>query len=168
MDGRKKKLVARRGAMEKPVYSTEHSRQLYERACKSLATGVSSGLRRTVTPTPLYFERGDGPYFFDADGHKLADYTLGWGPLIVGSNHPAINRAVEAQLRRGYTFGAQHQGESELAERICGANPGVEQAILASSGTEAVQAGALLTLARGDHAGRSKFVKFRRPLPRSG
>ena len=89
-----------------PPFRTDRSAALYERACRSLATGVSSGIRRNVTPVPLYFERGDGPYFLDADGHRLLDYTLAWGPLIVGSNHPVVNAGVVQQLSRGYTFGA--------------------------------------------------------------
>lgn len=141
----------------KPEFRTDRSAQLFERACRSLATGVSSGIRRNVTPIPLFYERADGPYFYDVDGHKLVDYTLAWGPLIVGSNHPRINQAVIDQLSKGYTFGAQHEAESLLCEAMVKAVPGVEQAILASSGTEAVQAA--LRLARA-HTGRDIFVKF--------
>jgi glutamate-1-semialdehyde 2,1-aminomutase len=138
-------------------FSTTRSQALYERACRSLATGVSSGIRRQATPVPMYFERGAGPYFFDVDGHRLLDYTLAWGPLIVGSNHPAVNARVGAQLARGYTFGAQHEGEIELAEMLTRLVPGVEQVILSNSGSEAVQAA--LRLARAT-TGRDKIVKF--------
>lgn len=140
-----------------PKFQTDHSADLFKRACESLATGVSSGIRRNVTPVPLYFERADGPYFFDVDGHRLLDYTLAWGPLIVGSNHPHINVRVVEQLGRGYTFGAQHVGEVELAERLTRIVPGVEQVILSNSGSEAVQAA--LRLARA-HTGRDKVIKF--------
>ena len=70
---------------------------LYRQACRTLATGVSSAMRRNVTETPLYFDRGEGPYFYDVDGHRLLDYTLGWGPLIAGNNHPQITSAVIEQ-----------------------------------------------------------------------
>ena len=135
----------------------DESEKLYARACEHLALGVSSGLRRAVTPTPLYFERADGPYFFDVDGHKLLDYTLAWGPLIVGSNHAAVNRAVTQQLSNGYTFGAQHKGEVRLAEQMCRLIPGIEQVIFSNTGSEAVQAA--LRLARGK-TGRNKIIKF--------
>jgi glutamate-1-semialdehyde 2,1-aminomutase len=138
-------------------FVADTSAALFERASRTLATGVSSGIRRNATPIPLYYERADGPYFFDVDGHKLLDYTLAWGPLIVGSNHPAINARVAEQLTRGYTFGAQHRGEIELAERMIQLVPGLEQVIVSNSGTEAVQAA--LRLARA-HTGRAKFVKF--------
>ncbi len=133
------------------------SAALHKRARSSLAMGVSSGLRRNIPPAPLFFERGDGPYFFDVDGHKLLDYTLGWGPLILGNNHPAINAAVRDQLSRGYTFGAQHRGEIELAELLAGLLPGVERVMFSNTGTEAIQAA--IRLARA-FTGRSKIMKF--------
>jgi glutamate-1-semialdehyde 2,1-aminomutase len=133
------------------------SERHYEQACQVLATGVSSALRRHATPTPLYFDRADGPYFWDVDGHRLLDYTLGWGPLILGSNHPKINDAVSRQLKRGYTFGAQHGLEIQVAQQICDLVPGVDQVIFANSGTEAVQAA--LRIARAS-TGRNKIIKF--------
>lgn len=133
------------------------SEQYYRRACKSLATGVSSSMRRSVTPIPLYIDKADGPYFYDVDGRELVDYTLGWGPLIVGSNHAAVNRAICRQLERGYTYGAQHLVEIELAEQIVASVPGVEQVIFGNTGTEAVQAALRIARAKTD---RQKIVKF--------
>ncbi len=138
-------------------FNTETSAKLFERAAQSLATGVSSGIRRNVTPVPLYFTRGDGAYFYDADGNELLDYTLAWGPLILGSNHHLLNSAIYAQLKKSYTFGAQHPGEIELAELMVQVLPGVDQVIFSNTGTEAVQAA--LRLARAA-TGRNKFIKF--------
>jgi len=130
---------------------------LYQRACQSLATGVSTAFRKNVTPVPMYFERGEGPYLYDVDGNRLIDYALAWGPLIVGNNHPRLTRAVTDQLASAYTFGAQHFGEIDLAEKMVAAIPGVERVIFSNTGTEAVQAA--LRLARG-FTGKEKIVKF--------
>lgn len=140
-----------------PEFITTNSQVLHQRSCQSLAMGVSSGLRRNVGPVPLFFERADGPYFFDVDGHRLLDYTLGWGPLILGNSHPAINAAVMKQLTTAYGYGAQHRGEIELAELLARVLPGVERVILSNTGTEAVQAA--IRLARA-YSGRSRIVKF--------
>lgn len=133
------------------------SQKLYAASCEVLATGVSSAIRRSVTPVPLYFDRADGPYFWDVDGRRLLDYTLGWGPLIVGNNHPQINSAVARQLQRGYTYGAQHELEIRVARQIVDMVPGVEQVIFSNTGSEAVQAA--LRIARAKTA-RNKIVKF--------
>ena len=139
------------------MLNTDQSKSLYERACQSLATGVSTSFRANVTSPPMYVERAKGPYFFDADGNQLIDYGLAWGPLIVGNDHPTLTRAVSDQLARGYAYGMQHRGEIELAEKMISILPGAERVIFSNTGSEAVQAS--LRLARA-YTGRNKFVKF--------
>ena len=139
------------------MFTTDRSKQLYDRACRSLATGVSTVFRRNVTPVPLYMQRASGPYQFDADGHEILDYLLAWGPLIVGNNHPKLTEAITKQLAKSYTYGAQHEGEIELAELMVKVLPGVERVIFSNTGTEAVQS--TLRLARA-YTGRDKIIKF--------
>ena len=103
------------------------------------------------------FERGVGPYLYDADGHELLDYTLAWGLLIAGSCHPRINAAVRDQLERSYAVGAGHELEVRLAERLTALLPGVDLVTFASSGSEIVQVA--LRLARAA-TGRDKILKF--------
>ncbi|MFM9059138.1 MAG: aspartate aminotransferase family protein [Planctomycetaceae bacterium] len=138
-------------------FSIDASAALLERSRRSLAMGVSSGMRKAGAPAPLFFERGEGAWYFDADGHRLLDYTLAWGPLILGNAHPAVIAAVTEQLARGFAFGAQHRGEIELAELMTSVVPGVERVIFSNTGSEAVQAA--LRLARA-FTGRPLFVKF--------
>jgi len=137
--------------------SVPQSELSYQRSCRTLATGVSSSMRRSVTPVPLFFERADGPYFFDVDGRQLVDYTLAWGPLMIGSNYAPLNAAVSEQLTKGYAFGSQHALEYTLAEAIVDSVPGVEQVIFSNTGTEAVQAAIRIARARTN---RNKIVKF--------
>jgi glutamate-1-semialdehyde 2,1-aminomutase len=128
-----------------------------ERARQSLAGGVSSGLRRTARPFPLYFDHGTGPYITDVDGNTYVDYMLGWGPLILGHAPPAINAAVADVLQRGHTFGAQHDLEYEVAELLQQYIPCAERIAFANSGTEVVQVA--LRLARACTS-RPRYLKF--------
>ena len=137
--------------------NTLRSTALFKTSSRYLAMGVSSGMRRAVTSPPLFFERAEGPYYFDVDGNRLLDYTLAWGPLILGSNHPVLNAAVTAAVQNSYTLGAQHPGEVSFARLLVETLPGVDQVIFSNTGSEAVQAA--LRLARAA-TGRSKFVKF--------
>jgi glutamate-1-semialdehyde-2,1-aminomutase len=139
------------------MFDAPRSAALLARSRRSLAMGVASGMRRAGGPTPLFFERGEGPYFIDVDGHRLLDYTLAWGPLILGNAHPALVEAVTAQLGRGFAYGAQHEGEIELAELLTTVVPGVDRVIVSNTGSEAVQAA--LRLARA-FTGRDLVVKF--------
>jgi len=131
--------------------------ELWQRAKKVLPGGVSSALRASFQPHPLYFSHGEGPYIFDVDGNRFIDFTLAWGPLIAGHGHPHILAEVNAAVSRGQTFGAQHELECILAERIQRIVPCAEMVAFASTGTEAVQVA--LRLARA-HTGRQKVIKF--------
>ena len=136
--------------------SYDASARRFARARQVLAGGVSSSFRAQVTPV-LSFERGAGPYLYDADGHEMLDYTLAWGLLIAGSCHPRINAAVRAQLERSYALGAAHEAEVRLAERLTEVLPGVDRVTFASTGSEIVQVA--LRLARAA-TGRAKVLKF--------
>src|SRR5438477_208272 len=100
---------------------------------------------------------GEGPYLYDLDGNQYLDYVGSWGPLILGHAHPRVVRAVEESVRRGASFGAPTEAESQLAELIIDAVPSVEMVRMVSSGTEASMSA--VRLARG-FTGRDVIVKF--------
>ena len=133
------------------------SEQLFKRSQKFLAGGVSSMLRASFRPLPLFFKTASGAKLVDVDGNQYLDYALAWGPLILGGSHPAIVRAVQHQLRRAQTLGAQHELEIDVAERICHMVPCAERVAFSNTGSEAVQL--VLRLARAA-SGRSRIVKF--------
>ncbi|MDP9481790.1 MAG: aminotransferase class III-fold pyridoxal phosphate-dependent enzyme [Chloroflexota bacterium] len=118
---------------------------------------MTSTIRAGARPHPLYFERGEGPYLWDVDGRRYVDFVLGYGPLILGHAPRVVREAVSVQLGRGLTFGSQHRLEPELAELLVDVVPGAEQAIFATTGSEAVAAA--LRLAR-TVSGRRLVLKF--------
>ena len=73
---------------------------------RTLAGGVSSGLRRIARPYPLFFDHGKGSRVWDVDGNQYIDYGLAWGPLILGHAPDCIVEALTRQAPRGLTFGA--------------------------------------------------------------
>ena len=134
----------------------QKSRELLERAKQSLAGGVSSPFR-AMFPVPLYFEDGQGPRLTDVDGNSYIDYTLAWGPNILGYRHPRMVEAMTRAAAGVHTYGAQHRLEPEVAEKFCRVVPCAERVAFTSSGTEAVQGA--LRLARG-FTGRNIVLKF--------
>ncbi|MCS6953437.1 MAG: aspartate aminotransferase family protein [Bryobacterales bacterium] len=132
------------------------SREWLERARRSLPLGVSSPFRAKF-PVPLYFAGGRGPYLTDVDGNRYIDYTLGWGPNILGYGHPAVVEALQRQAAGPHTYGAQHELEFLVAEKIRELVPCAERVIFSSSGSEAVQLA--LRLARA-FTGRHRVLKF--------
>ena len=135
------------------------SEQLFEQAKQYIPGGVNSPVRafRAVGGTPLFIERADGAYIYDADGRRYIDYVLSWGPMLLGHNHPAVRQAVIDKAQFGLSFGAPTEIETELAKKICTIMPNMDLVRFVSSGTEATMSA--LRLARG-FTGRDKIVKF--------
>jgi glutamate-1-semialdehyde 2,1-aminomutase len=136
------------------------SAELWSRACAVLPGGVSSPVRafRAVGGTPVFVERAEGAYIYDADGRRYIDLVGSWGPAIVGHAHPAVLEAVRSAAGRGLSFGAPCEAEIEQAELVIAAfTKSVEMIRFVSSGTEATMSA--VRLARGV-TGRSKIIKF--------
>jgi glutamate-1-semialdehyde 2,1-aminomutase len=136
---------------------TAGSFERWRRASASLAGGVSSGLRRSARPYPLFFSHGSGATLHDVDGNTYFDYMLGWGPNILGNAPLEVIEAIRETIQKGLTFGAQHDLEYEVAEMLTKIIPCADRVCFANSGTEIVQVA--LRLARAA-TGRRKFIKF--------
>ncbi|SEP66593.1 glutamate-1-semialdehyde 2,1-aminomutase [Nitrosomonas ureae] len=138
---------------------TSRNHLLFEQSQQYIPGGVNSPVRafKSVGGEPVFFQRGEGAYFWDADGKSYIDYVGSWGPLILGHAHPEVVNAVQNAAQNGLTFGAPTEAELEIAQLICQLIPSIEQVRLVSSGTEAGMS--VIRLARG-FTGRSKIIKF--------
>lgn len=134
----------------------KQSRALFARAQNSLTGGVSSPVRAKA-PVPLYYRDGHGSRLVDVDGNEYIDYQLAWGPNILGYRHPRMVEAMRRQAERPYDYGAQHELEIAVAERIQRCVPCAERVAFTSSGSEAVQL--VHRLARA-FTGRPLILKF--------
>jgi glutamate-1-semialdehyde 2,1-aminomutase len=139
------------------VRSYQKSLDLFERAKKSLAGGVSSHFRASEQPHPLFYVRAAGARIWDVDGNESLDFTLSQGPMILGHSNPEVLKAAESATSCGQLFAGQHLAEVELSEAIQHMIPSAELIRFCVSGSEAAQAA--LRLARV-YSGRSKFIKF--------
>jgi glutamate-1-semialdehyde 2,1-aminomutase len=121
--------------------------------------GVNSPVRamKQIGRSPIFIERGEGPYIWDVDGNRYVDWVSSWGPLILGHADPLVIEAVRQAAGRGTSYGAPTAGEVELAEEVVNRFESVEMLRMTSSGTEATMSA--LRLARAA-TGRSKIVKF--------
>jgi len=141
------------------TYERPASNAAFERAQQLMPGGVNSPARAfgAVGGSPVFIERAEGAYLYDIDGNRYIDYIGSWGPQILGHQHPAVVDALEQALKRGTSYGAPTQAESDLAELIIDAVSSVEKVRLVSSGTEATMSA--IRLARG-FTGRDVIIKF--------
>jgi glutamate-1-semialdehyde 2,1-aminomutase len=138
---------------------SDTSEKLFAEANRYIPGGVNSPVRawKAVGGVPRFIQRASGSTVTDADGNTYIDYVGSWGALIVGHAHHQVLRAINDAMRNGTSYGAPTAREIELAQRIVGALPSVEQVRLVSSGTEATMTA--LRLARAA-TGRAKLIKF--------
>lgn len=134
-----------------------NSRRLYQRATRSIAAGVNSGIRKLEQPVPLYFQYGNGPRVWDVDGNEFIDFQIGQGALLFGHAPAGMADSIAAQARLGTHWAAQSELEIEVAERLQAMIPSADLVRFNNSATEVVLHA--LRLARG-HTGRPLILKF--------
>jgi glutamate-1-semialdehyde 2,1-aminomutase len=148
--------MADHAATAAPITGSDRA---FARAQAVLPGGVNSPVRafKGVGGTPVFMNRGEGPYVYDVDGKRYIDCVGAYGPMVLGHAHPAVTQAITAQAERGWAYGAPTEPESDLAEMIIAAVPTIEMVRLVNSGTEACMSA--LRLARA-FTGRDMIVKF--------
>ncbi len=135
------------------------SESFYQKARNFMPDGVNSPVRacRNVGRTPLFIDRAKGSQIWDVDGNQYIDYIGSWGANLLGACDPDVIQAVTETAQKGLTFGACHEGEITLAQRIQKHFPSMELLRLVNSGTEAVMSA--VRVARG-FTKRDKIIKF--------
>jgi ornithine--oxo-acid transaminase len=88
------------------------------------------------------YERAEGAYLYDADGHAYADFLAGFGVFAAGRNHPVIRRALHDALDAELADWTQFDCgplPGLLAERLLAKAPGLDRVFFCNSGSEAVE-----------------------------
>ncbi len=124
-----------------------------------IAGGVNSPVRawQSVGGDPLFVSHARGSKIYDTAAREYIDFVLSWGPMILGHAHPDVIEAICSAARKGTSFGAPTESETQMAQLICSAIPSMELMRMTSSGTEATMTA--IRLARG-YTGRNMIIKF--------
>lgn len=137
----------------------QRSSQLFIEAEKVIPGGVNSPVRafKSVGGTPIFVERANGAYLYDADGNKLIDYINSWGPMILGHAYQPVIDAITLRAQKGTSFGMPTALETEIAKLAVSMVPNIDKIRFVNSGTEACMSA--IRLARG-FTSRDKIIKF--------
>lgn len=137
---------------------TKKSAEWFEVASRHLPGGVTGNVK-FYPPYPIYLKKAKGSHVWDLDGNEYIDYMLCFGPLILGHAHPRVIDAVKKQLDRDGTqiFGAPHELEARMAERLKNIFPFADAVRFTNSGLEATLHA--LRVAKGARK-KSRIAKF--------
>lgn len=113
---------------------------LSERARDVLAGGCDSPVRSGWSiGEPMFVQASArGAYAYDEGGRRYIDYVMGYGPLLFGHTHPALTQRLDELAARGFVWGATHEEEVRLAERVRASLPSMERIRFVTTGSEAV------------------------------
>jgi len=141
------------------AFSTEKSRQIYQRTLAVLIEGSSSSSRGPANfgQCPIFMERARGSRIYDVDGNQYIDWMMAFGALPLGHAHPEVIEAIGEAAATGAHFATATVVELEVAAMIQKMVRNAERVRFANTGTEAVMAA--IRLARGV-TGRPKILKF--------
>ena len=129
--------------------------ELHRRRVAAVPRGVANSL-------PVYADRASNSELWDVEGKRYVDFASGIAVLNTGHCHPAIVKAIHAQLERLMHSAFQitpYAAYIELAERLNAVAPGPtpKKSMLFSTGAEAVENA--LKIARY-HTRRSGVIAF--------
>jgi len=133
---------------------TTRSQEIAGERAEILNSGLAANLEM---PHPIFIERGEGPYVWDADGNRYIDTSVGFGLHMLGHRHPEIEQAIKARSELGWMFGIHTTSQMKLATLLHDASPCAERVVFCNSGTEATMYA--IRAARG-FTGREKIALF--------
>ncbi|MCP4179823.1 MAG: aminotransferase class III-fold pyridoxal phosphate-dependent enzyme [bacterium] len=105
---------------------------------------------------PILIEKGQGSKIWDVDGNEYIDFSMGFGALLLGYNHPLLVDAIQKDQNPGMIFGPLTPSGGIVAKLVHDIT-GLDKVSFYNSGTEAVMFA--VKMARAS-TGKDKIVIF--------
>jgi glutamate-1-semialdehyde 2,1-aminomutase len=113
---------------------TSRSQKIAEDRSEVLNSGLAANLEM---PHPIFIERGQGCYVFDADGNRYIDTSVGFGLHMLGHVHPVVEAAINERVPKGWMFGIHSTSQLKLANLLHEGSPCAERVVFCNTGSEA-------------------------------
>jgi len=133
---------------------TQRSQQISQDRSEVLNSGLAANLEM---PHPVFIERGQGCYVFDADGNRYIDTSVGFGLHMLGHVHAVVEAAINERVPKGWMFGIHSTSQLKLANLLHEGSPCAERVVFCNTGSEATMYA--FRAARG-YSGRDKIALF--------
>jgi glutamate-1-semialdehyde 2,1-aminomutase len=133
------------------TYDLTNSYELFERAERVMPAGIY-GVRSprfaTFGDFPAFIRSAQGCRITDVDGNEYIDFMCGFGPILLGYNHPAVQQAVIEQEAKGNLFSFAADRMLELAEALLARFTFADWAMFGKNGSDVTTLAA--RIARGN------------------
>jgi len=141
-------------AREALLAKTPLSQQISADRAEILNSGLAANLEM---PHPIFIDRGEGPFVYDADDNRYIDTSVGFGLHMLGHRHPLVEQAIKDRAEKGWMFGIHTTSQMKLANMLHEASPCAERVVFCNTGSEATMYA--IRAARG-YSGKEKIALF--------
>lgn len=117
----------------------ERSSGLFDRACAVIPGGIyGHAAPALVAPqaSPYYAKRAQGCRYWDVDGNEFIDFLCGYGPVVLGYQHPEVEEAADRQRRDGDCFNHPGPVMVDLAEKMVDMIDFADWAVFGKNGSD--------------------------------
>ncbi|MDR3361085.1 MAG: aminotransferase class III-fold pyridoxal phosphate-dependent enzyme [Bifidobacteriaceae bacterium] len=144
------------------MITNSRSIELTQRFDKLYPAGHSNfRIRWDTTDHKVFMDRASGCRVWDVDGNEYVDFMCGYGPTLLGHNHPRYVAALTEHIATSATtYGSSilfTEDDIAVAEKLVRHIPCAEAVKFHITGSEAVQMAVRLARA---HTGKDKIVRF--------
>ena len=112
---------------------------LFQRASAVIPGGIYGHAAPAATVPgafPYFAERAEGSRYWDVDGNEFIDLMCGYGPILLGYNHPEINAVTAEVQAQGDCFNHPTEYSVQLAEKLAQQIEGADWAVFGKNGTD--------------------------------
>ena len=106
---------------------------------------------------PKFFLRSEGAYFWDVDENRYIDLMCGYGPSILGYNHPEVEEAYNSSAEKGNTVSLASPVMVDLATKLVDMVDAADWALFGKNGGDATS---LAVMIAREYTGKRKIIKI--------
>ena len=145
--------------MKQKNYNIVKSQSLFNKAKEVIPGGIFGHYKYSVRETsPKFFSLAKGSHFWDVDDNEYIDLMCAYGPMILGYNHPVVDKAARVQYDLGNTVSLASPVMIELAETLVDMVSAADWALFGKNGGDSTTLAVMIARAA---TGREKIVKIR-------
>ena len=144
--------------MKNTTYEVKKSDEYFAKAKKFIPGGIFGHYKYAVRESgPKFFSKSEGAYFWDLDDNRYVDLMCGYGPSILGYNHPEVEEAFKSSSDKGNTVSIASPVMVDLASKLVDMVDIADWALFGKNGGDATS---LAVMIAREFTGKKKIIKI--------
>ena len=144
--------------MKNTTYEVAKSDEYLNKAKKVIPGGIFGHYKYALRESgPKFFLRSEGAYFWDVDENRYIDLMCGYGPSILGYNHPEVEEAYNSSAEKGNTVSLASPVMVDLATKLVDMVDAADWALFGKNGGDATS---LAVMIAREYSGKRKIIKI--------